>query len=295
MRIALVVNASAGSGDHTPKVVREKVAAAGLEAVSEPDPDAELPARLQAAAGLPGIAALVVAGGDGTMACAASVMAGRDLPLGVLPLGTMNLLAKDLGVPLALDAAIAVVRDGAARRIDLGDVNGHVFITSSMIGMPARMARHREAQREGLDGRGVARFFGGFARHLRRYPRTELTAKIDGGEEPWRLHLLAVVNNDFVERRGEILMREPLDGGRLTVYLLRKLSLWRTLRLASGVAIGHWHRLPGLERSVVETLDLAASQRALRVMNDGEVRLIEAPLRYTIRPKALTVLAPWSA
>jgi diacylglycerol kinase family enzyme len=293
MRIALVINARAGSRDRAPAAIRDKIVAAGFEIVGEDDDAAPLPARIVAAAARPGIDALMVAGGDGTMACAASALAGGDTPLAILPLGTMNLLAKDLGLPLDLDEAVAIARDGATRRVDLGDVNGHVFLTSSIIGMPARMARYREAQRGGLDWRGIARFVGGLTRHLGRYPRVSVTARLDGGERrPWRFRMLAVVNNDFVERPGDILVREPLDGGALTVYVAPKLTISSMLRLAAGIAIGHWHRLPGLERASATSLDIETRKGALRVMNDGEVGLIEAPLRYTIRPKALAVIAP---
>ncbi|WP_158807258.1 diacylglycerol kinase family protein [Beijerinckia sp. L45] len=294
MRVALVINATAGSmsGALTPDIIREKIAASGLTAAPEADDSAPLPARLAAAAAQPGIEALVVAGGDGTIACAASLLAGRDMPLGLLPLGTMNLLVKDLGVPLDINAAIETVRAGHSKKIDLGAVNGHVFLTSSLLGMPARMAKHREAQRGGVDLRGMARFAGGLLRHLGRYPKLDVTATIDGQERRWRFRLLAVVNNDFVERPGNLLVREPLDGGKLTVYLLEHLSLWSMARLGVGFAVGDWHRLPGLQRFPADDLVIDSRHRALRVMNDGEVRLIDAPLRYRSRPQALVVLVP---
>ena len=181
------------------------------------------------------------------------------------------------------------------RRIDLGDVNGHVFITSSLLGTPARIAKHREARRKGGDWRSIARFAFSFIRHLGRYPRMAVTATLEGGRQHWRVRMLAIVNNDFVERPGNVLLREPLDGGRLTVYLMQELSMWRALRLGAGFATGDWHRLPGLERTVLSAIEIDSSQRALRVMNDGEVVLIDAPLRYTIRPRSLAVIAPRQA
>jgi diacylglycerol kinase family enzyme len=294
MRIALVINATAGSMSAalTPAIIRDKIAAAGLIALPEPDATAPLPERLAVAAAQPGIEALVVAGGDGTIACAASVMVGGTVPLGLLPLGTMNLLAKDLGIPLDIDAAIATVRDGGPKSIDLGAVNGHVFVINSLLGMPARMAKHREAQRGRADLRGMVRFAGGMLRHLGRYPKLTVTTTIDGQEHRWRLRLLAVVNNDYVERPGEMLIREPLDGGFLTIYILEHLSLWGMLRLAAGFALGDWRHLPGLERYRVDTVAIDSRHRALRVMNDGEVRLIDAPLLYGSRPKTLAVLVP---
>ena len=297
MRIALVINSTSGSMSKgiTAKVIRDKLAAAGLEIAHEAGDDAPLPERIEDAADAPGIEALVVAGGDGTMACAASVMAARDKPLGMLPLGTMNLLAKDLGVPLDLDAAVAILGTGKPKKIDVGDVNGHTFLISSMLGLPAHMAKYREAQRGGANLRGTARFVSGFARHLWRYPREAVTCTIDGSARHLRFHMLVVVNNDFVEKAGNILIRDPVDGGRLTLYIGRRLTIWRMLRLAYGLALGDWHRLPGLERFDIADLAIASKQRALRVMNDGEARLIDAPLRYTIRPLALSVIVPQDA
>ena len=280
------------SGDLDPDAIREKVAAAGLHVVFEADDEAELPERLKAAADAPDIEALVVAGGDGTMACAGSVMAGRETPLGLLPLGTMNLLAKDLGLPLDLDEAIANIAAGTPKRIDVGEVNGHTFLISSMLGLPAQMAEHREAQRGKTNLRGILRFSAGLLRHLWRYPRQRLAVTADGKTERLRVHMVVVVNNDFVEKPGNILVRDPVDGGTLTLYVARRLTMWRMLRLATGFAVGDWHRLPSLDRRPVVDLAIDARRKALRVMNDGEGRLIEAPLRYSIRPRALAVIVP---
>ncbi|MBX9931434.1 MAG: diacylglycerol kinase [Methylobacterium sp.] len=292
MRVALVINATAGAAGLPPNDIRERFAKAGIEVAVEPDETLPLSDRLSAAAALPGVEALVVGGGDGTIACAAGVMIGQGLPLGVLPLGTMNLLAKDLGLPLDLDEAIATISSGETRRIDVGDVNGHSFLINSVLGMPARVARHREALRGGFDPRLALRWVVSAIRHLQRYPKLSVTGTTDGVERRLRFRLLAVVNNDYVEAPGRILVRDTLDGGQLTLYVLARLSVSRSLRLALGLALGDWRRLPGIERHDVTELTIAARCRALRVMNDGEVRVLPSPLRYTVKRRALAVILP---
>jgi hypothetical protein len=89
----------------------------------------------------------IVAGGDGTVRSAAQALAGADAALGVLPCSTMNLLAKDLGMPLDLAAAAVALARGRVVAIDLGEVNGEVFTCASLLGMPARLARFRERLR----------------------------------------------------------------------------------------------------------------------------------------------------
>ncbi len=289
-----MANVAAGSlvdGGLTPDALRSRLDAAGLTVVPEPRPDAPLPERLAAAAELPGIDAVAVAGGDGTLACAAQALTGREVPLGILPLGTMNLLAKDLGLPLDLDAAIAVLATGTMRAIDAGEVNGHVFLINSVLGLPARMARHREAKRGRMGFLDMVRMGAGLLRHLGRYPRERAVLTIAGETRRVRFRTLAVVCGDYREGLGQVLSRAGVDGGHLTLYLVETLSAARLVRLGLGFAIGEWRRLPDLERHETDALTLDA-RKALRVMNDGEVVLIAPPLRYRLRASALRVLVP---
>ncbi len=289
-----MANVAAGSlvdGGLTPDALRSRLEAASLTVVPEPRPDAPLPERLAAAAELPGIDAVAVAGGDGTLACAAQALTGRQVPLGILPLGTMNLLAKDLGLPLDLDAAIAVLATGPIRAIDAGEVNGHVFLINSVLGLPARMARHREAKRGRMGVTDLLRMGAGLLRHLGRYPRERAVLTIAGETRRVRFRTLAVVCGDYREGLGQVLSRAGVDGGHLTLYLVETLSAARLVRLGLGFAIGEWRRLPDLERHETDALTLDA-RKALRVMNDGEVVLIAPPLRYRLRASALRVLVP---
>ncbi len=289
-----MANVAAGSlvdGGLTPDALRSRLEAASLTVVPEPRPDAPLPERLAAAAELPGIDAVAVAGGDGTLACAAQALTGRQVPLGILPLGTMNLLAKDLGLPLDLDAAIAVLATGTMRAIDAGEVNGHVFLINSVLGLPARMARHREAKRGRMGFVDMVRMGAGLLRHLGRYPRERAVLTIAGETRRVRFRTLAVVCGDYREGLGQVLSRAGVDGGHLTLYLVETLSAARLVRLGLGFAIGEWRRLPDLERHETDALTLDA-RKALRVMNDGEVVLIAPPLRYRLRASALRVLVP---
>ncbi|RVU14489.1 diacylglycerol/lipid kinase family protein [Methylobacterium oryzihabitans] len=293
-RVVLVANAAAGSlvgGDgSTGDRLRERLAAAGLDVVAEPAPDAPLPERLREAAALPGLDAVVAAGGDGTLACAAAALTGTDVALGILPLGTMNLLARDLGLPLDLDGAVAAIAAGPVRAVDVGEVNGHVFLINSVLGMPARMARHREARRGRAGLLDLLRFGLGLLRHLGRYPRVRAGLRYGVASREVRFRILAVVNNDYREGVGQVLRRASVDGGTLTFYLVERLSAARLVRLGLGFAVGEWRGLPDLERHAVGDLTVTSRRRRLRVMNDGEVLLLAPPLRYRLRPGALRVL-----
>ncbi|MCG5246583.1 diacylglycerol/lipid kinase family protein [Methylorubrum extorquens] len=129
-------------------------------------------------------------------------------------------------------------------------------------------------------------------RHLGPYPRLSAVLSAGGRRTRLRVRLLAVVNNDYAEGPGKILERSQVDGGELTLYIARRLSPWRLARLALGFGLGRWRDEPGLERRAAARFVVSARRRALRVMNDGEVRLIAPPLRYRLMPRALTVIVP---
>jgi len=95
---------------------------------------------------------LVAGGGDGTMNAVASVLAGSDTALGVLPLGTLNHFARDLRLPLALDAAVETVVQGRRKSIDVGEVNHRVFVNNSSLGLYPAMVHQREKLRRRLGG-----------------------------------------------------------------------------------------------------------------------------------------------
>ncbi len=95
---------------------------------------------------------IVAAGGDGTISSIASVLIGKDIPLGVVPLGTFNHFAKDMNLPLNIDDALNVIINGKVQKIDAGKVNEHYFINNSSIGLYPRMVRHRKADQKRLGG-----------------------------------------------------------------------------------------------------------------------------------------------
>src|SRR4051812_49788191 len=103
-----------------------------------------------------GCEALVAGGGDGTINTAASQLVDGDIPLGVIPLGTLNHFAKDLGIPLELEGAAKVVLDGSVCRVDVGEVNGRVFLNNSSLGMYPAIVRLRDRYRVGGGSKGIA-------------------------------------------------------------------------------------------------------------------------------------------
>jgi len=98
-----------------------------------------------------GFPTVVAGGGDGTLNVVASALVGTEVALGVLPLGTLNHCAKDLHIPLDLASVVHTIRAGWTRRVDVGEVNGHLFLNNSSLGLYPRIVQHRKKQQERLD------------------------------------------------------------------------------------------------------------------------------------------------
>lgn len=294
VRCFVVINPRSGAGlDHEdfPAKIREWFASAGVDAVYASQAATDIGAQL-AEARDSGIPVVAVVGGDGTIMAGAGAFAGTDTVLAVVPGGTMNVLAHELGLPLTIPEAIRLLAEGEVRAIDVGEVNGRIFIGSSILGAPSRLARRREGFRGKSSGRSYARLLMAGVRALKRYPAVGVTIHAGGEHKPIRTRALSVVVNDYAEGFGKVLTRSSLDGGKLVVYALKPITPWRLIGLLVAMIMGRWRHDARLQRFAVETVRITASRKRVRLMNDGETLLVTPPLEYRIRPKALRVLGP---
>jgi len=237
--------------------------------------------------------ALFVSGGDGTVNAVVAALGGRRIPIGVVPSGTMNLLARELGIPLDLEQAIAALLDADVREIDVARVNGVPYLCNSMIGLMPHIARVRERERGQGHWRISPRVLKRSFWLWRNYPRLGVELVSGGATLRLRTRAIAISNNPLREGTAPIPMRDRIDRGTLGVYVLRDRSRFGLFRLAFKVLFGTWHE----DRDVVthETpsllVDLGA-RRPITVSNDGETVRLEAPLHYASDPRALCVLVP---
>ncbi len=296
MRIAVVLNRSSGSliGRHqAEEEVAAILAAAGLDAVLVPDHPEGLGARLDDAIAR-GADAVVVGGGDGTIAAAGARLKGTGIALGILPLGTMNMLAKDLGIPLGLEDAAAALAQGEIRAIDVAEVNGHVFLCNSVIGSPSWLGRHRERQRGRASLRTRLAFAIAGLRAEWRHRPMRLRVELDARRRPVRLwtRAVAVANNRYAEGFGLFMARPRLDRGELALYVARRYGIWWWMRLMAGMFLGTWRGSKLVHEREAQQVTIRSPRTALRVMNDGEALVLASPLAYRIHPGALRVIVP---
>ncbi len=295
MKVLVVLNAASGamldrSLPGLQDEIRELFGAAGIQADVVACTGSEIAATVAAGVGAK-VDAIVVGGGDGTIAAAAGQLIDSEVALGILPLGTANLLARDLALPLDLPAAIGAIAAGTARRIDVAEVNGRVFLNASMLGLLPRLALRREKHRGRM---GILRWWEILVASIKafvRYPRLKVAIDTGFGPRRIRVHSLFVTNDLYDLGIGTGGLRSRLDRGALGIYLARHSSPWTLLRLVGKLAFGSWQSDPEIDVIQAPRLAVVSRKKLMRVANDGEVMLIAPPLRYRIRRRALKVLA----
>jgi len=238
------------------------------------------------------IDAVVVGGGDGSIRTVASVLANKSVPLGILPLGTLNHFAKDLGIPMDLASAAEVIAKGAERVVDLAEVNGEIFINNSSIGIYPYIVIDRERRRSHHKLAKWMAMVPAVFRALRHFPRRRLALSAEGWTRPYRTPCLFIGNNAYAMELFTLGRRHHLDQGELCISVVKQRRpfgfFWMVCRLCFGWA----EQARDIESFKLRDAEIRSKTSRLPVALDGEVEILHPPLHYRSRPGALRVIAP---
>ena len=218
--------------------------------------------------------------------------AGSDTRLGILPLGTLNHFARDLGIPFDPDAAARLIAQGRDRRVDVAEVNGRVFINNSAVGLYPLMVRDREAQRSKLGRSKRWAMAVAAVRTLLRFSSQRLVLTVNKERARVDTPLLFVGNNAYRLEMPGAGTRERLDGGELCVVLLRRKSRFGFCSAVARALVGRDRTIDLEHMDGVRQLRVDSPLASLAISVDGETERFEPPLVYRIRPGALRVIAP---
>lgn len=293
LKVAVIINKNSGSvtSDVTADTVRQafafsdakvsiKLAADGAEFVKYIDEAAQSD-----------IDVLVGGGGDGTISYAASMAYKHKKILGVLPLGTLNNFAKDLGIPIDTAQAVDVILQNNIRGIDIAEVNGKTFINNSSIGLYPNMVRRREKRQRLGYGKWTSAIWASL-RMFKLSPFLKVSITLDGKTFVRKTPFVFVGNNEYDMEFYKIGRRDSLDQGQLSVYFLHKGGRVGVIKLLFKTVFGGLQQWRDFEIVKTEHITIRSRRKKLYTAFDGEVELIETPLNYRIIPKGLRVLTP---
>ena len=293
--IVILNRAAGGPSDNSDKSdakLRELFSGHGVDVrIVHPDERRDLSTCAREAAEGPD-AVIIAGGGDGTISAVAAALAGTGKTLGVLPLGTLNHFAKDLGIPLDEAAAVAAITHGHTTDVDVGEVNGRVFINNSSLGLYPRIVANREAQQERLSRGKWAAFLWASVRAFRRFPFLDLKITLEEQQLVRKTAFLFIGNNEYQMSGFNLGTRACLNGGHLGLYLTQRTGRFGLVRLALRALLGRLEQAEDFDAFCVTEATIETRHARLLVATDGEVNWFETPLHYRIRPAALRVLVP---
>ena len=242
-----------------------------------------------------GHAMVVAAGGDGTISAVAGALAGTGRTLGILPLGTFNFLARALGLPQELDAALDVLREGRDLPLTLGEVNGAVFVNNASLGAYAAVLEARETVYGRWGRNRLAAYWSVLVAMLGVSKAQRMTVTVDGEREEVRTPVAFVAVRPYQLENYALSGAEAVRAGELALFLApdcgRVALIWRALKIAlRRTESGRDYRLRTGREIVMET-----KRDHVQVARDGERARTRSPLTFRARDGALTVRAPRTA
>ena len=235
---------------------------------------------------------LIVGGGDGTISAAASALVGTKTKLGILPLGTLNHFARDLGLPTNLEEIAKVIAAGKEREVDVAEMNGRLFINNSAIGLYPLMVVDRDTQQKRLGRSKRLAMLVASARTLARFNHERLTLTVNDEKARIDTPLLFVGNNDYRLDIAAPGARESLDDGELCVLVMRKKNRRGLIGASIRALFGRSRKDDMVRLDGVQRLRVDSRRTTLPISLDGEVLRAKPPLDYHIRSRALRVIGP---
>jgi diacylglycerol kinase family enzyme len=244
----------------------------------------------QAVAQAPG--AIVVAGGDGTINAVASACVEAQRPLGLVPAGTFNYVARNLGVPTEVSQAVAVIVDGRLRQVDIGEINGRIFLNNAGIGLYAQMLERREQDKRRFGRSRMVAFLSGMRCLLSAHPLFTVELVADGQTARHLTTTLFFGCNALQLEHFNPTAAECPRHQKLAILSLQLRSRWEVTMAACAGLLGRLDAVNSMDAFCASAVRVQTLRRILRVAIDGELVLLSSPLNVVLRPAALQVFAP---
>lgn len=239
-----------------------------------------------------GMRTFVAAGGDGTLHHVAQQLVNTEGVLGVIPIGSVNHLARDLAVPIGdWRAAFEIAVKGEVRQIDVGRANGRYFINSLMLGIYPTVSAFRERFRS-INNRWMS-YLKAARLALHHFPHVTLVVEHDGRVETFRTQMFVVAVNSYdLSQVGMVSPKTTFNDGRLSIYSLSFMNRPQFIRAAAKYFRGKIGDVSGFRSIRTAQLRVDTGKRRLRVSLDGELVEIQTPLQIAAVPSSLLVRAP---
>ena len=291
--------AGAGAGELARATIQQACDAAGrsfqLMRIDQPD---QLPARaretVQLAQQSGGV--VVAAGGDGTLNAVAQATLGSGCAFGVLPQGTFNYFGRSHGIPADLATALQVLLHAPVQPVQVGLVNGRVFLVNASLGLYPKLLEDRESWKHQFGRSRLVAFGAGLVTLLRGYRSLRLSIEVAGQTRDVRTPTLFVGNNALQMEQLGFPLAHDIDRGALAAIMLRPVRRLAMLGLLLRGAFGQLGNADQVLRLACVRLNVRLRRpfgaRRIKVATDGEICWLPLPLEFVVSPEPLWLIRP---
>jgi len=290
--VAVILNLASGARDTRAlaEEVTQSFAAEGIDAAIATVPASDIPRATQRALDA-GSRVIVAGGGDGTVSTIAALVAGTDAVLGVLPLGTLNHFAKDLGIPTGIPDAVRTIAAGHVLTTDMGEANGRRFINNVSVGLYPSVVSEREKRRKSGRRKWIALALASL-QVWREYRRVRVAIRTGNKNRVMRTPFVFVGNNEYRLDGISFGARNTLSRGYLHICAAPEMTRMEVVGVLMSSLAGRLHRFEHFESFCATELSIHARRQHLAVSVDGELAVFTTPIRFRTLRAALRVLAP---
>lgn len=242
---------------------------------------------------------ILIGGGDGTLNASASILGKKNIPFGILPLGTMNLLAKDLNIDVNLSNAVEAYTRGAKEiSIDVTYANNNLFLCSAGIGTIPASSNFRENNRSQSQALLMPRLTWFILDRLDSKRRKSYKIKLEDKEIKLKSASLVISNNQYAQSEEwsePSLKRQSLQDGQMILYSAAPSNFWDKCRILFKLGLGGWRQDPKIKEWSAKEIILQCDDDKEQVSLDGETFDLSTPIHFTMKPKSLKLLIPQEA
>jgi YegS/Rv2252/BmrU family lipid kinase len=286
-RVLLLLNPGARKVDDDPREVADMLRERGLDVVYKPFEDPQrIDEIIRQHAGA--VDRVVVGGGDGTLGAATQSLVDTGLPLGILPLGTANNVARTLGIPDDFDRALDIAVGDVQRRIDVGAVNGRCFLTTASFGLSVAITEELTSDVKARWGRLA--YVWSAARVVRRAKPLRVQIRWPGGELATRTVQVVVGNGRYYGTALQVADDAAIDDHALDLYSIEVRHWWQLLALGPALKRGTHGKRDAVHTARAREFKIVTATPCA-IDADGEL-IAETPATFRVLPDALTVFAP---
>lgn len=241
------------------------------------------------------IGVIVAAGGDGTLNAVAKALLGSNIPLGILPLGTFNYVARVLNIPLEIMQAAEVIATGRIRSIHVAKINDQIYLNNASLGLYPLFIQRRELYNAKFGRFPLHAYTSGLDVLIRDRKELKLEVEVDGKTYPVKTPLIFFGNNQLQLAEMKLRIAKCAEQGQVAGVVVAKSDKLTLFRMLLQLIRGELEQAPDVYSFAADDVKVLSRREKLTVALDGEIVEMRPPLHITVQKNAVNIMVPYVA